>query len=310
MFAPTASLEQLKKRAQILSQLRAFFHARNVMEADVPLLGRATVTDPYLQALQAEVGGSVMYLQTSPEFFLKRMLAAGSGSIYYLGPAFRQDETGRQHRPEFTMLEWYRTGLDDRQLAQEVLDLIAVFAPEQPTAKVAYGELFLHHLHVCPYRATAQELAVLARRRLDFQGDLQHKSAWLDLLFSHAVQPHLLAPTIVHDYPAEQCALARLAHNEQGQTVARRFELYWAGMELANGYWELTHRAEQQRRFERDQAQRRELGLPVPDHDEALLAALEAGLPPCSGVALGVDRLIMCLLGEHDIAAVRPFANG
>lgn len=310
MFRPTASLNNLKKRAQVLADLRAFFHARGVMEADVPVLGRTTVTDPHLEPLHCVAGASRRYLQTSPEFFLKRLLAAGLGSVYYLGPAFRQDESGRHHRAEFTMLEWYRLGFNDRDLAREVLDLVARFAPDAGGSEVSYGDLFLQHCKLNPHRASLADLADLGRELLDFQGDLQHKSAWLDLLFSHVVQPQLTAPTIVYDYPAEQCALARLGPNDDGDTVAKRFELYWQGIELANGYWELTDAVEQRRRFEDDQRVRRELGLMVPEYDSALLAALESGLPDCSGVALGVDRLLMCVLNEDNIAEVRPFADG
>lgn len=310
MFEPTSELTVLQKRAQLLRQLRAFFYAREVMEVDVPSLGRATVTDVNLEPLQVDGTKQIWYLQTSPEYYMKRMLAAGSGDIFYLGKAFRQDERGRRHRPEFTMLEWYRCAYDDAQLRRELRDLFSALAPEQTLRELSYGELFESAVGVCPHRSDTQQLKHAAKQHIEFYGELPGKSAWLDLLFSHCVESELQELTIVYDYPQEQCALARVQADEHGMMVAKRFEVFWRGIELANGYWELTSAAQQRQRLLEDQQQRWRQGLPVPAIDARFMAALEHGLPDCAGVALGVDRLLMCLLQQDDIAAVMPFADG
>lgn len=306
-FGPGITLPTLSARAQVLAAVRTFFHARAVMEVDVPVLGASTVTDPHLDALT--VDGGYGYLQTSPEFFMKRLLAYGSGSIYFLGRAFRADESGLQHRPEFTLLEWYRTGFDDRQLVSEMVELLRCLQPAFNAEQYTYGELFRTVLGVCPHTASEADLASIAVEHIDFTGQMQTASDWLDLLFSHIIQPRLQNPTVVTDYPACQCALARIEPDGNGVPVARRFELFWKGRELANGYHELTDPREQEERFRRDQMQRRQLGKTVPVYDRRLLAALEDGLPDCSGVALGFDRLLMCLLDQEDIANVIPFAE-
>lgn len=280
-----------------------------MLEVDVPVLGSATVTDVYIEPLQVAHSSCRWYLQTSPEYYMKRLLAAGSGSIFYLGKAFRNDEWGRRHRCEFTMLEWYREGFDDAQLMAEITALFASLVPMEAVHTAPYGKLFEARLGLCPYRASAAQLRSLALDRIDFTGELENKSAWLDLLFSHCVEPSLEGIHIIHDYPSEQCALARVQANREGIPVARRFEVFWQGVELANGYWELSTPAEQRQRFLADQQQRRQQGLPVPDIDARFMAAVEHGLPDCAGVAMGVDRLLMCLLGERDIAAVMPFAD-
>ena len=329
-WRPTATISTLKKRAQLLADIRAFFSARNLLEVDVPALSLSTVTDPHLQSIPAQVGSQQQFLQTSPEFYMKRLLAAGLGSCFYLGKAFRQDEQGRRHRPEFTLLEWYRVGFDDLQLRREVLELIAALAGDVSHRQVSYRDLFVEYLSIDPHSATADELALLAKSRLDFHwpdqgadaigntlgntplGSAMDKSSWLDLLFSHCIEPRLDSScldtiVLVYDYPACQCALAKIERNERGQTVAKRFELFWNGMELANGYWELTDKHEQAARFENDSQTRRQLGLPAVEPDARLLEALATGLPECAGVALGVDRLLMCLLDVGSIDEVVPF---
>ena len=308
MFHPSASLDVLQKRAQLLHQLRAFFFARQIMEVDVPALGQATVTDVHLEPLTVTGAG---YLQTSPEYFMKRLLASGSGSIYYLGKAYRRDESGRRHRAEFTMLEWYHVGLDDRQLMAEMTELFRQLDPHTTITMHSYADVFSAALGACPHTATLAELQSLIAQTLELHSPLQDKSACLDLLFSHRVEP-FLGPdiTFVYDYPAEQCALARIVTTDGGVQVARRFEVYWNGIELANGYWELCSVGEQRERFENDRRVRAANGLEVPELDERFLAALGAGLPDCAGVALGVDRLLMCLIGAKDIRDVMPFADG
>lgn len=307
MFRSSASLATLQKRAQLLQQLRAFFLQQRIMEVDIPALGDTTVTDIHLKPL-AVIGAG--FLQTSPEYYMKRLLAAGSGSIYYLGKAYRSDESGRRHRPEFTMLEWYCIAMDDHQLMTQMEQLFLHLAPGVSMVRRSYGEIFSTLLGINPHTAGLDELQKIIGNHFDLHVPLTDKSTCLDLLFSHSIEPRL-APgiTFVYDYPREQCALARLATDAHGTTVARRFEVYWDGLELANGYWELCSATEQRQRFKRDQRLRAESGLPVPDLDERFLAALEAGLPECAGVALGVDRLLMCLLGVKDIREVMPFAD-
>ncbi|MBC6904178.1 EF-P lysine aminoacylase GenX [Saccharophagus sp. K07] len=307
MFQPSASLANLQKRAQLLQQLRAFFYARDVMEVDVPAIGAATVTDIHLEPLVVPGTG---YLQTSPEYFMKRLLAAGSPSIFYLGKAYRSDESGRRHRPEFTMLEWYRLGFDDHALMQEMAELFRELAPHVAIRFSSYTDAFQAVLGLCPHRASLADLQACIASKIELNSPLTDKSSCLDLLFSHCVEPELgNGITFVYDFPREQCALARMALNDAGQQVARRFEVYWDGMELANGYWELCGAEEQRKRFESDRRTRTALGLTVPEVDERFLAALETGLPECAGVALGVDRLLMCLLKVKDIREVMPFAD-
>lgn len=274
----------------------------------MPVLGRSTVTDPNLEPLEVR-SKPATYLQTSPEFFMKRLLAAGTGSIFYLGKAFRAEEKGRRHRAEFTMLEWYRTGFDDTRLIAEVTDLFQSLSPGLEVAVVPYRELFEAWVGTDPHLATAETLAVIAGDKLDVHWPDNNINTWFDLLFSHLVEP-AMAPdrlTIVTDYPASQCALAKVAHNAVGQPVAKRFEVYWKGMELANGYWELTDVEEQRRRFGSDNITRQISGKKHVEIDAMFLDALEHGLPECSGIALGVDRLLMCLLDKTDIEDVLYF---
>lgn len=306
MWQPTADLLTLQKRAKLLSDCRSFFSARGVLETDVPVLGATGVSDPNIECFQVEN----FSLQSSPEYFMKRLLAAGSGDIYCLGKAFRKEEAGAKHSPEFTLLEWYRLGYDDRQLACEVVDLLSFVAGERLADCIrSYEDVFLAASGLNPHTATAEELANCARAHLDIHFDLPHKSAWLDLLFTHLVEPNFGRDLyVIHDFPACQAALARTVQTANGYTIARRFEVYWCGLELANGYWELCDPEEQRRRFAQDLQLRTESGKILPVIDEHLLAALEAGLPPCAGVALGIDRLLMCLSGQTDIRAVQAFS--
>jgi len=307
-WQPSSTLEQLKFRAATMAAIRVFFANRNMLEVELPVLGSHTVTDPNLESLVVAMGDSRLFLQTSPEYFMKRLLAAGSGAIYSLGKAFRKDERGRNHNPEFTLLEWYRPGLDERELANEVIALVEHLQPGIKSTSSRYDELFEAFCGVNPHRASVAELKALAKQRLNIDWPDEHRSVWLDVLFTHLVEPELGGRLqLVFDFPACQSALAQTYCNPQGDTVARRFELYWCGLELANGYFELTDASEQRRRFDDDCALREELGREYVQADENLLKALEEGLPPCAGVALGVDRLLMCLQGKTDISDVVSF---
>lgn len=306
-WQPSTALETLARRARLNGLIRRFFERRSVLEIEAPVMATHTVTDPFIDSVSARCGGRDHYLQSSPEYAMKRLLAAGAGSIYSLGKVFRDGEAGRRHNPEFTLLEWYRPGWDDRQLMDEVAELVNAAQPELSVTHLSYRDWFERHLGLDPHRASAVELAELARARIDIRAGEEDRNFWLDLLVTHELEPTLSGLTFIYDYPASQAALARLASDERGETVARRFEAYLGPMELANGYWELTDAAEQRARFEADRARRRALGKPAPEPDEKLLAALEAGLPPCAGVALGVDRWLMALTGADHIRQVIPF---
>lgn len=313
-WQPTATPTALQARAALYARIRAFFAGRQVLEVETPVLSHAAVSDPYLNPLytqvnQPGVGEHRLFLHTSPEYPMKRLLAAGSGCIYQLCKVFRNDESGRLHNPEFTLLEWYRLGFDDRALMTEIEALLQVAfqRPELQVERRSYGALFQQHLGVNPHQATAAQLAELATRELDISGAVEEVSDWLNLLFSHLIEPQLQQPTFVYDYPACQAALARIADDGEGQPVAKRFELFMQGTELANGYQELTDGDEQARRFHADQQRRQTLGLAVLPTDQHLVEALAAGLPDCAGVALGVDRLLMLVTGADSIHSVLAF---
>ncbi len=310
-WQPTATLDILAQRARLLSYVRAFFEAAGVQEVDVPVLAAAGVTDPHIDCLQTCVNGRVQYLQSSPEYYMKRLLAAGSGSIYCLGRAFRDGEAGRRHNPEFTLLEWYRVGWDEHQLMVELASLVTGLELGWATHQYSYGELFQQVIGLDPHNAP---LAVIQQKASALSGGSfagEGRSTCLDLIFSLAVEPSLPdGLVLVHDYPACQAALARLDRDAQGNQVARRFEAFLHRMELANGYFELTDPVEQASRFDADRAQRKAMGNPDVPADRHLLAALSAGLPDCAGVALGVDRLLLQWLQLGDISQVLPFAFG
>jgi lysyl-tRNA synthetase class 2 len=314
-WRPSASPETLLIRARLLQRIRAFFQAREVLEVETPLLSRAAVTDPHIESfvVQDPQRGMPRYLHTSPEFAMKRLLAASSGSIYQVCKVFRQGEAGRQHNPEFSMLEWYRLGFDHQQLMTEVDDLLRElldgYLALTDTLQLSYRDAFQRYAGLDPLTASIPELQATVRQRgIDVIGlDQSHKDPWLDLLMTHVVEPALPqdCPVFIYDYPASQAALARIRQEEH--PVAERFELYLGGMELANGFHELTDAVEQGQRFETDLASREEMGLPRVPVDDRFLAALESGLPACAGVALGIDRLVMLAAGVKSISDVLTF---
>jgi len=307
-WRPTASFPVLRKRAHLLSNLRAFFLARDVLEVETPLLCSAGITDPSIEPYTVVTPTAMRFLQTSPEYAMKRLLAAFGEPVFQVSKAFRQGEQGSRHNPEFTLLEWYRPGFDYHRLMDEVTQLLTSCLPQRPVRKITYRSLFLEQLDTDPFTASANELKALAHKHLD-PGDLSgDKDCWMDLLMSHVLEPNLGRETFcfVYDYPASQAALARI-ETEDGVAVGRRFELYVDGLELANGYWELADAAEQRRRFEADNVRCSEQGLPDRPVDEHLLAALEHGMPASSGVALGIDRLMMLIVGTREIRDVLAF---
>ncbi|TFH85853.1 EF-P lysine aminoacylase GenX [Billgrantia azerbaijanica] len=317
-WRPTASIETLRERARLLAAVRAFFAAREVLEVETPVLGHGGSTDLHLASLCCEAttpaGRERLWLQTSPEFHMKRLLAAGSGPIFQLSRSFRDGEVGRRHNLEFTMLEWYRPDMTLDALIEETAALIRTVLGHDPgpLRPRRYRTLFREALGVDPVTVALADLRRLAGERggLDM-GDAARDDC-LDLLMSLVIEPTLGRDglDVVVDYPANQAALARRHRDpEDGAWVASRFEVYLAGLELANGYDELTDAAEQRARFAADNAARRAAGLPEVDVDERLVAALEAGLPAGSGVALGLDRLIQLALGKASVAEVMAFAT-
>lgn len=315
-WQPCASIEQLKARAQLIAQIRQFFADRSVLEVDTPAMSHATVTDIHLQTFQTHfVGpgyaqGRPLFLMTSPEFHMKRLLAAGSGSIYQICKAFRNEENGRYHNPEFTMLEWYRVGYDHHQLMDEMDELLQLILKVGAATRLTYQQAFLSVLEVCPLEASLIELKTAATSL--GLGDIAEKEedrdTLLQLLFSVGIEPKIgvQSPVFVYDFPSSQAALAKI--NAEDSRVADRFEVYFKGIELANGFHELDNPQEQLSRFVSDNQMRRERGLPMQPIDYHLIEALTSGLPPCAGVALGVDRLVMLALGEAHIDKVTAFS--
>ncbi|MCB1690955.1 MAG: EF-P lysine aminoacylase GenX [Halioglobus sp.] len=310
-WQPAADLGVIRQRAELLSSLRRFFSDRDILEVETPLLCSSGITDPSIEPLLVSSGGALSqprFLQTSPEYAMKRMLAAHGQPIFQVARAFRDGEAGSRHNPEFSLLEWYRPGFGHHELMQEVAELVQACVGPRPVEKYSYRQLFLEHLDVDPHTATSAELEALARRHLDPGNLAGERDLWLDLLMSHLLEPRLGDGTFcfVYDYPVSQAALAQVV-NADGVSVGQRFELYVDGVELANGYCELTDAAEQRQRFERDNALRLERGQQERPVDEYLLAALAHGLPSCSGVALGVDRLLMLMTGTSRIQDVLAF---
>ncbi|HET7757281.1 MAG TPA: EF-P lysine aminoacylase EpmA [Steroidobacteraceae bacterium] len=314
-WRPFAPLAALRERAALLARAREFFAARGVLEVDTPLVVNAPVTDPHLHSAGVRLAAPGaraprLYLHTSPEYAMKRLLAAGSGDIYQICHAVRAGERGRLHNPEFTLIEWYRIGFPLGALMDEVEALVrALLGPAAAARRgerLGYREVFRRELGLDPLTATAAALA-RAAAPLGFRGRARDRDELLELLLGAIVGPRLgrEALTFVHGYPASQAALARL--DPQDRRLALRFELYCDGIELANGFQELACAPEQRARFARDRAERRRRHLPATEVDQRLLAALASGLPDCAGVALGFDRTLMLALQAAHIDEVLAF---
>ena len=311
-WRPAADLDVIRQRAELLTEIRQFFFHRNILEVETPLLSRRGITDPSIEPFLVpctDENGSSRFLQTSPEYAMKRLLAAYGEPIFQIGKAFRDGEAGPRHNPEFSLLEWYRPGFDHHRLMNEVADLVGSCLGQRSLQKFSYRELFLERLQIDPFVVPVAELEVAARSHLDPGNVSGDRELWLDLLMSHIIEPQLHGMCFVYDYPAPQAALSRIV-KVNDVDVGQRFELYVDGIELANGYCELTDATEQRRRFEVDNARRGERNQPERPIDEHLLAALEHGLPYCSGVALGVDRLLMLSTEKSDIRDVLAFDWG
>jgi lysyl-tRNA synthetase class 2 len=318
-WEPSAGFDALRLRAQLYAAIREFFAERNVLEVETPLLSQAGNTDPNIASFslrfsgRTDGGSRTRWLRTSPEYPLKRLIAAGLGDCYELGRVFRDGEAGGRHNPEFTMLEWYRVGWDHDRLIDEVATLVrralALVGRDATMQRISFRELYLQRLQLDPFTADAATLrAALGDIDIDPHGLV--RDDWLDLLLTHRLQPSFEPDRllVVYDYPASQCALARI--RAEDPPVAERFEVYLGPLELANGYHELADADEQRARFQRDVEARGERGIVAPPVDERLLSALRAGLPDCAGVALGIDRLLMAMRGSDRIADVLAFPFG
>lgn len=317
-WRPCADLNSLHCRARLLQAIRAFFAVRDVLEVETPLLCHATGTDPQLAFFSSQFECSrhhqTLYLQTSPEFAMKRLIAAGSGSIFQICKAFRNGEIGRHHNPEFTLLEWYRIGFTLDDLMDEVVELLLILLRgrmDSPMVhKISYQQLFYEHTGLDALTFCRERYRNLAERRGFVEADglcEGEHTLWLDFLFSHLIQPSMMKATVylVYGYPAIQSSLARIQADDL--RVAERFEVFVGGVELGNGYFELNDAHEQAIRFEREMAFRQKHALPAVAKDQRLLEALKSGLPDCSGVAIGLDRLLMLTLGAESVASVMAF---
>ncbi|PIJ52085.1 elongation factor P lysine(34) lysyltransferase [Erwinia sp. OLTSP20] len=314
-WQPSASIANLLKRAGILTDIRRFFADRGVLEVETPALSQAATTEVSLVPFESlfvgpgAAGGLTLWLTTSPEYHMKRLLAAGSGPIFQIGKSFRNEEAGRHHNPEFTMLEWYRPHYDMFRLINEVDDLLQQILECEPAEKLSYQQAFIRYLNTDPLSAEKEELRHIAGTL--GAGELanreEDRDTLLQLLFMLGIEPEIGKdkPVVIYHFPASQAALAEISTEDH--RVAERFEVYFRGIELANGFRELTDAREQRQRFIQDNRKRGARGLKQHPIDENLLAALEAGMPECSGVALGVDRLVMLALKAGQIADVMAF---
>lgn len=316
-WRPAATFAVINARAAMLARIRAFFTMAGVLEVETPSCSTYGATDPTLESLTTGFRGPGypdelrLFLHTSPEFFMKRLVAAGSGPIYQVCRVYRNGELGRLHNPEFSLLEWYRPGWNYQQLQGEVAALVAaVSGVVLPQQQISYAALFQHHLGIDPHSSDIDTLKACAVNR-QIPGaltlNLDHTAAWLDLLLTHCIEPQLPKNSLVfiYDYPPNQAALARI--RPDSPPVAERFELYLGGVEVANGFQELTDADEQQQRFVAELHYRKTRGLPAVPMDEYLLAALGQGMPMCAGVALGLDRLLMWLNRVEHIEQVLAF---
>jgi len=322
MWRPSAGLEALRLRARLNALIRGFFDSRGVLEVGTSVLSQVGNTEPKIASFSLrfsghrDAGARTRWLRTSPEYPLKRLLAAGVGDCYELGRVFRDGEAGRRHNPEFTMLEWYRVGWDHRQLAEETAALVqaalALVDRRADVVATSYRQLFRDVLGLDPMLAELDTLRA-AMGDIAVDGEGLGRDDWLDLLMGHRIQPQLPSDRVLllHDYPASQCMLARVRAGDDDPhapvPVAERFEVFLGPLELANGYHELADAGEQRARFERELVERGRRGAVQPPVDEHLLQALDDGFPACAGVALGVDRLLMAMLGTPRIADVLAF---
>jgi elongation factor P--(R)-beta-lysine ligase len=306
-WRPATTREVIAARASLLTAIRAFFAARDVLEVETPCLARHGVTDVHIQCIEVPGYG---FLQSSPEYHMKRLLAAGSGPIWQISKVFRDGESGRRHNPEFSLLEWYRPGFSLSQLIDECVALLSPLLSLNRVYRYRFRDVFAQHCDLDPLTASVQTLAARASENGAPAG--LDRAALVDWLMATVVEPALPAQalSVIDDFPGWAAALARKHQDSDGEWVAERFEIYAGGYELANGYHELCDANEQSSRFEADRRRRRAQGLPDMEPDSGLLSALQHGLPDCSGVAIGIDRLLMVQLGIDDIRTLISFPAG
>jgi lysyl-tRNA synthetase class 2 len=309
-----------KQRGTILSQIRAFFEYKNVIEVETPSLSVGTVTDPFLEAFSTKHNYSQntdikkyqrLYLQTSPEFHMKRLLSSGYGCIFQICKAFRHEDSGRYHNPEFTLLEWYRLGFDQHDLIKEVDELLTTILKCSQSEKISYQELFIKFVSVDPLTASFTELYNVIKlydKADDWLYDSNDCDLLLQFIFSEIIEVNIgkIIPCFVYNFPIAQASLAKQCTEDM--RVAQRFECYFKGIELANGFNELTDANIQVERFEQDNQKRQRLGLTIKEVDKNFVDALQYGLPQCAGVALGIDRLMMIALDKSAIDQIISFA--
>ena len=308
-WEPSAGIDELRARAALLAGVRAFLLSRGVLEVDTPLLGRFAITDPNIELFEVATPDGTRFLQSSPEYAMKRLLASGSGDIFQLGKVFRSGEHGGRHNPEFVMLEWYRVGWTHYQLMREVAELIAETLRLSTWQIWSLEALFDHFCQINLHEATELELKVaVMNARIDVVGDLD-KLDYLDLLMTHVVEPGIASWGLVFivDFPKQQAALSRIIERSDN-LVAARFEAYVHGVELANGYWEESDPDILTKRFEADNGLRASRGQAAREIDERLISASRAGVPDCAGVAVGFDRLLMLAQGRSELSQVMPFS--
>ena len=303
-WQPSATVDIIKKRAVLYQQIRDFMRGRDILEVDTPILSHYGITDPYIESLQTASIQSY-YLNTSPEFYMKRLLAAGTGSIYQITHVFRDEEQGKQHNIEFTMLEWYRQGFDYYQLMTELAQLLESLGLAKPD-KITYQDAFEQTIQLNPHTVETAELCQIANR-YGWETRSNDRHELLDFIYSSVVigQLDTEKPLIIYDYP--ECMAALATHKTGFPVVSERFELFIDGMEIANGFNELLDAEEQRARFDSDLLQRKENSQHEPPIDPEFLAAMEAGIPKCAGIALGLDRLLMVLTENDDIVKVNTF---
>lgn len=302
------ALEIIRARSNLYRLIRRYFEPSDVLEVEVPVIGSVGTTDPQIQSFRVGGENSEGFLQTSPEFFLKRLLAETHCSCFAITKAFRDEERGRRHNPEFSMLEWYRVGFELEAIIQDCVDLVQrCLETEKQVHYETYSSVFEKHFKINPHIVDLHDLEPLISERTSFAGSCDSVTEALQLLLVSEIEPKMEGITILRDFPVKQVALAQTGNDANGQNVAKRFELYLDGVELANGYQELIDPVEQRARFEQDNQLRQKSGkLPQPI-DEKLLIALDKGLPECSGVSIGLDRLLMAKLGLEDIESVILF---
>jgi elongation factor P--(R)-beta-lysine ligase len=303
-WRPTASVGVLRQRAELIERTRHFFRERSVLEVDTPVLQGGANLDHGVLPYHLDLGHGARFLPTSPEHPLKRLVAADYGDVWTLAPAFRVGECGRRHSPEFRMLEWYRLGWDDRRLAEEVITLLALLTDKTSAHSIiSWRNAFRTHANVDPF--TADDATIMTRLGNDAAVANGDRRIALDLLLTRDIEPHLGRDswTVLTDYPADQCAQARIRSDLNGTPVAARFEIYRDGIELANGYHELRDGSQLRERLTSELATR----TTGEQLDERFLSAMTHGLPDCAGVAVGFDRVVMLALGLNHIEQTQAF---